>query len=265
MKSFREYWTFLSIRGALTILASICVVAIPFATSAIMSLPILAVLTINVVATYLAIDAATTILLRFELPVTARHRNLLYTKTALNLVTAATLYLIVYGALPVSFAAWIVAENALLTACLEWYLARDTNRLYRDPACFALFGAALLGGMAFPFTTGLNAGDLSFALAGWVGLYGAAQVALGGRMLFVEYRAEHPAAAFDYSWREAMDVVRTPVAVSIPDCGTCAACPAEVLCKDDSVRGQIASVMASREPLIVRASQISRVLENARA
>jgi hypothetical protein len=116
-----------------------------------------------------------------------------------------------------------------------------------------------------PFAASLNASDLAFALATVVGLYGTSQLALGSYMLFLEYRAGHPAPAFDFAWQQTMQTTPQPVAAVTPDCGSCAACPAEELCRDASLHGQIASVMAGREPLIVRASQISKVLETAHA
>ena len=115
----------------------------------------------------------------------------------------------------------------------------------------------------------LNAEQTALALTGYVALYGTLQLAVGARMLFKEYRAEHPATQLSMSWREQMD--RLPAAAGSVHAaqqacghdGMCKACAAEARCFDFTVEGQLAQVRASRTPAIVRTLRAASVLQAA--
>ena len=268
MKSFHEYWTFSAIRGAMTLLATIAILAVPQATSFMLSLPVLINLAIDFFAAYIIFDGVVMILLAKLLPARATNRKVLYGQALLAMATGTMLYLIVYGALNLYWLIWIAASQAALAGIVELIVARDTHRQYGCLSCYSTSIVLGLSAIALPFAGGLGATGMSLALASYVGVYGVSELLLGGRMLFVEYRSGHPAALASEAWRAEM---LKPAAASLlslaarKTCLTCAECPADALCHDDSLPGQLARVVAERQPAIVMTVRVQEVLHGIKA
>jgi hypothetical protein len=76
--------------------------------------------------------------------------------------------------------------------------------------------------------------------------------------------------AMDYV-RFASQGVPRDAAASLPSitahkaCVTCAECPADALCRDDSLSGQVAKVLAARGPAIVLTTRIEALFKGANA
>lgn len=264
MKPFHQYWTFSAIRGAMTLLASIAILTVPQATSSILSLPVLITLAIDCLATYSVLDGAVMVLLAKLLPARANHQNALYEQAFLAVSTGMLLYLLVYEALSMHWLMWIVAFQAGGAALFELAVARDTHRQY---GCFSCYATSIVLGVAaigLPFAAGLDASGMALALGTYVGLYGSSELLLGGRMLFLEYRSEHPAALDSEVWRMDMRQSAADSLLSLAarkTCALCATCPADALCHDDSLTGQMRRVLAERRPAIVLAARTDALLK----
>jgi hypothetical protein len=205
MKEFREYWTFLSIRGALTIIAAVGIVGAPVAASAMLSVPVWLRLGVDFLATYMVIDATVLILLNRMLPKQARRKNALYLQAGVGLAAGVVLYLMVYGIIGTASLAWVVAGALLLAAAAEVFVAQDTHLEYGCVSCYTTAIVLAACGIALPFASGLGAESMCQVLAGVVGLYGLSQFVVAARMLFLEYRSEHPAAVMSEEWRTMME------------------------------------------------------------
>ena len=261
MKSFHEYWTFSAIRGALTMLACIAILALPQATSSMLSLPVLITLLILCLATYSVFDAGLMILLVKLLPARAKHARAFYGQAVVATVVGILLYLVAYEELSLRWLMLLASSQAAFAAIAEFIVAQDTHRQYRCLSCYATGIVLVAAAVGLPFAAGMDANVMSLALAGYVGLYGMSQFLLGARMLFVEYRKEHPAAIASTAWQAAM-VQPAAVPCLIPHtAGTaCALCPADALCHDDSLRGQLTRILRDRQPAVVRSIRVADLL-----
>ncbi|WP_263384698.1 hypothetical protein [Granulicella arctica] len=263
MKAFHEYWTFSAIRGALTLLAGLAILTLPQATATMLSIPVLITLSILCLATYSVFDAGVMILLAKLLPRRATHRNTFYGQALIALVAGALLFLVGYGLLNLKWLMWLAASQAALAAVAEFIVARDTHRQYGCLSCYATSIVLAASAVTLPFAAGWNADRMSLALAGYVSLYGLSQFFLGARMLFVEYRSGHPAAIASGAWRADMLEPTAPPLQSLASrkvCLNCDECPADTLCHDDSLAGQVARVTAARPPAIVLTLRVDALL-----
>jgi hypothetical protein len=110
---------------------------------------------------------------------------------------------------------------------------------------------------------------MTLALAGYLALFGTSELSLGARMLFLDYRADHPAPQFlSEDWRAAMEPTPQPVpaapAAHTIDCITslnCDNCPADPICRDNTVKGKLTSLLTSRQPAIVKAIRATTLLQ----
>jgi hypothetical protein len=267
MRDFKDYWTFSAIRGAMTLVAAVAILALPQAASSMLSIPVLIALAIDCFAIYTVFDGAVMILLEKLLPGRARNRRVLYVQSGMGMLTGALLFVVTFGAIPVRWAIWAAAAQAAVAAVCEWIVARDTHAQY---GCLSCYNTAILLGLSallLPLSAGLEVTGMSLALAVYVGLYGSSELLLGARMLFLEYRAGHPASVASTAWRDDMDGVNAGAAAPAQsrvwiECTAreCAVCPAAITCADDTPAGQVARIMALPHPLIVRTVRAAAVL-----
>ncbi len=268
MNDFREYWTFSSIRGALTLLAAAGILALPQATAAILSLPVLETLAIAGWATYCIFDGIVLLLLASLLPERATSSNTVYLQALAGVGAGGLLFLVGYNDMDARWLVGIGAAQAAFAAYTEWKVARDTHRVYGCLSCYATAIALTVTAIGLPIA--LANGAVSLAVAAYVGLYGTTELVTGSRMLFLEYRAGHPAAVASEAWRAE----KTPSAAAAfkayalnpaKDCLTCEDCPADALCSDLSLEGEMRQIMAAREPAIVRTVRVATLLQTAHA
>jgi len=259
MKNFRDYWSFLTIRGAMTILACVAIWVFPRAAFFIQWSPVLAALAVNCLAIYSVFDGGVMVLLNRLLPTRAGGRWALYVQAAIALITGSVLFLVACEVLSMKYVVWVVAGQAALAAVAEWFVARDTHRQYGCLSCYAISMVLACCAVGLPFAKGLDADQMSLALAGYVGLYGMSQFIVGGRMLFVEYRVEQPAPVTDETWRSSMG--ETPPAAVVSSTTTCAECAVRSICEDISLDGQVALLAKDRQSSIVRAVRITNLMK----
>ncbi len=264
MNAFREYWTFSVIRGALMTVAAIAIFVTPQAASSLLSVPVLITLAVVCYATYSAIDAAFLLMLRQMLPESAKRGPSLYWQAAYGTFAAGLLYMVTYGAINLRWALGIVASQAAVSAWAEWSIARDTHVQYGCLSCYTTSMVLASCALGLPTVSHLSATSVSLALATYVGLYGASELLLGARMLFLEYRTTHPAHLIPTFLPATME---SPVfsCLTVPDVAistsrVCSDCPAESICKDPSLAGQIVSLMTSRQPAVVRSMRMTTLL-----
>jgi hypothetical protein len=257
MKAFREYWTFSAIRGAMTLLASIAIVTLPYVTASALSMPVLIGLAIDCWATYMVLDAAVIVLLAKMLPARARNLSALYWQALMNVCVAGTLYLIVYGVIDLRWAVGIATFQAGFAAVVEWRVARQTHGEYSCLSCYSTAIALAFSAVCLPFAMGLDGSNAPLAVAAFVGLYGMCELSLGGRMLFIEYRAGHPAAMASQAWRLEKFATAKRAA-----CARCDECPANAMCMDESLAGEVARLNADRLPPIVQTVRIAAFLKS---
>jgi hypothetical protein len=205
MQSFREYWTFSAIRGALTLLVAAVVYFLPQATAGMFHAPVSIYVALSCFAVYFIFDAAVMVLLTLLLPGRVSGSRVLYAQAGWGLVTAGLIYAISYGAMAMHWLMIVVAVQTAVGAIAEESVASGTHPVYGCLSCYTsaiVLGVAALG---LPFAGGLDATATSLILASVVGLYGASELSVGGRMLFLEYRSEHPAPVLVEAWRAEME------------------------------------------------------------
>jgi hypothetical protein len=263
MKPFHQYWTFSAIRGAMTVFAALAILAVPQAQAFIFNAPVAIGLAINCLATFSIFDGGVMILLANLLPARARNRKVLYAQALMAVSSGLLLYAVIGGVVGLQWLMWIAAFQAALVTFAEWMIARDTHQQYGCLSCYTTSMVLGLSALALPFAGGLNAAGMSIALASYIGLYGTSELVLGGRMLFLEYRSEHPATALSEAWRiEMLNPAAAPLLSTLERKAyvTCADCPASAFCHDDSLSGQMARIMADRSSPIVRAMRAEALL-----
>lgn len=210
MKAFQEYWTFSAIRGALTLGAAAIILALPYATSSVLEIPFFLGLAVDCLAAYTILDAAWTILLTAELP-SSPSKSRLYGLAIARAITGILLFFAVYGVFGTGAMLVIAAVQAVLATLSEVTIARQTYRQYGCASCYTAALVMALAALALPLAGRFSLDTIALALAAYIGAYGLAEIASGGRMLFLAYRSEHPAREFSQAWREEL-TPRTPLA-----------------------------------------------------
>ena len=205
MKDFREYWTFLAIRGALTLVGAFIMVALPFGAAVIMTIPVAVALSADCLAVYSILDGASVVLLNRMLPERATRRNALFALTAVGAVVGILLFCIVYNLLTPQALVWILSAQFATGALVEYFVARDTHSQYGCLSCYSIFIVLAFCAVALPFAGHLGAPRIVEAVGVSIALYGLSQFMMGARMLFVEYRASHPAPGLSQAWRASLD------------------------------------------------------------
>ena len=262
MKNFHEYWSFTAIRGIFAVFAAIAIVAVPRAVTSLFGIPVLFGFAIALFALYTFFDMAVTTLLSKLLPDTATGRRAYYPQIAFALIVTALLFLTGYHVLSLTWLVWLAAAQAAITAVAEFQIARSTHKEYGCLSCYTTTLVLAVAAFTLPFAGVLSSTDIALALAGYLAILGLSEFSLGGRMLFVQYRAEHPAKQFlDMSWQAAMTKQAQPsrtsasVAQACAPALTCDACPADPICRDNSFTSQIATLLTARQPSIVNSTR----------
>ena len=214
MKSFQEYWTFSAIRGALTLGAAAIILAMPYVTASMLDIPFFLGLAVDCLAAYTILDAAWSVLLTAELPATAPKPRL-YTLAVARAITGILLFFTVYGVFGTGAMLAIAAVQAVLATLSEVTIARQTYRQYGCASCYTAALFLALAALALPLAGRSSPVAITLALSAYIGAYGMAELASGGRMLFLAYRSEHPARKFSQAWREEL-TPRTPTVFPSP-------------------------------------------------
>jgi hypothetical protein len=275
MKSFHEYWSFTAIRGIFALLAAIAIIAVPRAVASLFVLPVLLGFAIALFALYIFFDIAVTFLLSRLLPDAAAGRRAYYPQIAFATVVTALLFLTGYHVLSLKWLVWLAATQAAITAVAEFLVSRSTHKEYGCLSCYATTIVLTVSAVALPFASFLDSTGIALALAIYLSCFGLSEFLLGGRMLFLGYRADHPAAPFlDESWRASMtSQPRLQLALELnqraggPICVpalSCDECPADKVCRDNSLTTQIATVLAGRHPSIVNSMRASTLIQSHR-
>lgn len=271
MKNFHEYWSFTAVRGIFALLAATAIVALPRAVASLFGLPVLLGFAVALFALYTFFDSAITTLLSRLLPDTAAGRRAYYPQIAFAAVVTTLLFLTGYHVLSLTWLVWLAAAQAAVTAVAEFLVARSTHAEYGCVSCYTTAIALAVSAIALPFAGLLGSTDIALALAAYLALFGLCEFSLGARMLFLEYRAGHPAAQFlDPSWQAAMTTQPAQplaLAADTPTCATtltCEECPADPVCRDTSLTTQIATILASRQPSIVKTIRAATLIESRR-
>jgi hypothetical protein len=204
MSAFRQYWSFSAIRGTMTIVASVAILLLPYFASAILPIPVMLGFAIDCVAAYVLLDAGALFLLGISLPKGSFAGKAAIVETVVAIGFGGALYAMTHG----EFAGmlfWVVAAQAAVAAVVQFLIADETHREYGCLSCYASALVLAACALALPFARLLDTDGQVLALALYVGSFGAAQVMLAARMLFVEYRAKHPAAVMSEAWRAQMN------------------------------------------------------------
>ena len=204
MKAFHSYWSFTAIRGALTLIVSAGILVLPYFAHELVTIPVMLGLAIDVLAVYAMLDAGALVLLGATMPEKFKGHTTRFVEAAASVLIGSTLFVMTHGEFS-QYLMLAVAAFATITALSEFSVARETYRQYHCLSCFAGFIVMAVCALALPFASLLSLDNQLLALSTFVGLYGATQLTLGARMLFLEYRLENPAPAFSYAWRDEMN------------------------------------------------------------
>ncbi len=260
MKSYHEYWSFAAVRGVLALLAAAVVVALPRAIADLFSIPVLLAFSISAFALWAVFDSAITVLLANLFPSHTSGRRILVPQAITVFILAALLFLTGYRLLPAQSLVWIVAVLAAVSAVSEFSIAETTHKTYHCLSCYTTAITFAVAAVAIPFAAFLTPAEVTLALGAYLALIGSSELALGSRMLFLGYRAEHPlAVAVTPEWRLAMEPAAQAAAATLactPQL-TCETCPATSVCLDNSVSTQLHNILNSRAPAIVRSLRAS--------
>jgi hypothetical protein len=275
MKNFHEYWSFTAVRGIFALFAATAIVALPRAVASLFALPILLGFAIALFALYTFFDTAVTILLSRLLPDAAASRRAYYPQIAFAGVVTILLFLTGYRVLSLAWLVWLAAAQAAITAVAEFLVARTTHKQYGCLSCYSTAIVLVVAALALPFAGLLDTTGIALALAAYIAAFGLSEFLLGTRMLFVQFQAAHPALAFDTSWRDAMTLQPAfqPAAVAhtsitaTASCSptlTCDECPADPVCRDNSLSTQVATLLSTRQPSIVNSIRAATLMHSHR-
>lgn len=264
MTRFHQYWTFTTIRGAMTLLAATAIVVVLLGASSILSIAALSALVAGCVATYSLFDGGVLILLAKLMPSRAVHGKALYAHAMVAISTGMILFLLASGGIGLRWIIWIVAGQAAFAAFIEAAVARS---IYQDHRVISRYATAtVLGAMAvcLPFAVRLSATNAALVLGFYVGVYGTCELMVGAKMLFLEYRSGHPTRHLSEAWRLELSPPAAGLrSVDASDCAAafrCDSCPATLLCHDNSLSGQLAAVVVGQVPAIVRSARVETTL-----
>ena len=204
MKSFHSYWSFSAIRGVLTVIVSVGVFGLPYFAHALVTIPVMLGLAIDVLAVYAMLEGGALVLLGISMPSNYLGHKTRYLQAALSVAIGGVLFLMAHGEFS-QYLMWVVSAQAAIAAIAEYSVAHQTYRQYHCLSCYAAAFVLAAFALALPFAGTMTLEKQLFALSTYVGLYGATQLLLGSRMLFLEYRAEHPASALSNAWEAEMN------------------------------------------------------------
>jgi hypothetical protein len=255
MKSYRDYWTFSAIRGFITLALATGMVVLPLLAVGIIGMPMSLGLAINVFIAYLLLDCIATILLAIMFPTPGRVKTMLLLQIAGEFTVAAALYTATLLQVNPHYLLALAAGQALVCAVTEFTIAQETHKQYRCLSCYATVFFLTVAALGLPLLGALDATNAALGLATFTAAFGLTQISVGGRMLFTEYRANHPAQSMQQAWGNRMILSEEPA------CGACASCPALSECNDFSLPGQLRRVAASRVPSIVKGARTVGLIE----
>ena len=204
MKAFHSYWSFSAIRGVLTIIVSVGIFGLPYFAHALMTIPVMIGLAIDVLAVYAMLEGGALVLLGVSMPENLGGHKTRYVEAFASVGIGAVLFVLAHGEF-IQYLMWIVAAQAAIAAIAEYSVARETYREYARPSCYVTAFVLAACAVAMPFAAMMTLDNQLLALSTYVGLYGSIQVLLAVRMLFLEYRSEHPAPAFSDAWRAELN------------------------------------------------------------
>ena len=267
MKTFHEYWSFTAMRGVFALFAAIAIIAIPRAVSSLFALPILIGFAIGLFALYTFFEMAATSLLAQLLPNAVLGRRAYYPQIAIAAIITILLFLTGYQVLSLGWLLWLAAVQAATSAAAEFLIARSTHREYKCLSCYSTAIVLAVSAVALPLASGLSTTGMAFALATYLGIFGVSESTLGGRMLLLEYRSEHPTHQLvDDSWRALMTVqpplTLASAAAECTPCLTCETCPADAVCRDNSAGAQIAALRSTRQPSIINSIRAAALIQS---
>jgi len=255
-------------------MAATAIVLMPRAAAELFSMPILLGFAIGIFALFTFFDMAWTVLLSVVMPSEATGRKALIPAAFVTFGIVLALFLVGYGVLPPRLLVWLAAAQAAVSAVAEYQVAKSTHPQYGCLSCYTTVFVQAAAALALPFAGGLNDVDLSLALAGYLVLFGTSELSLGGRMLFLEYRAEHPAPQFDLAWKAEMEPVARPavsahfvLAAAGEVCNpalTCDGCAADARCRDNALTAQVSALLAGRQPSIVNSMRAATLVQSHR-
>jgi hypothetical protein len=265
MKAFHTYWSVNAIRGILSLIAATTIFALPRAAAYAYDIPVILLISVGCYAAFTMLEAGGIILTALTLSGNASVRKALYPQAGLAIVFASLLFLAGYKLLPLAALFWIAAAQAAVAAISDYAIARTTHREYGCLSCYTTVIVCAVAAVALPFAGLLAPEDMTLALAAYVGAFGLSEFAMGSRMLFVEYRSEHPAIALPTTWQfeiESAAVAQPPAAVFCAPSVSCSECAVDAICSDTSVATQIATILNSRQPSIVRTVRAAAILRS---
>jgi len=204
MKAFHSYWSFSAIRGVLTIIVSVGILGLPYFAHALMTIPVMLGLAIDVLAVYAMLEGGALVLLGISMPANFLGHKARYVQAAASVLIGAVLFLMAHGEFS-QYVMWVVATQAAIAAVAEYSVARQTYREYACLSCYVNAFVLAACAVALPFAGAMSLDNQLLALSTFVGLYGTTQLMLGARMLFLEYRAEHPAPTLSTAWQAEMN------------------------------------------------------------
>jgi hypothetical protein len=204
MKAFHNYWSFSAIRGGLTVIVSVGILGLPYFAHALMTIPVMLGLAIDVLAVYAMLEGGALVLLGVSMPANFLGHKTRYAEAAASVAIGAVLFLMAHGEFS-QYVMWVVAAQAAIAAVAEYSVARQTYREYKCLSCYVSAFVLAACAMALPFAGAMSLDNQLFTLSTYVGLYGTTQILLGARMLFLEYRAEHPALGLSDAWRAELN------------------------------------------------------------
>jgi hypothetical protein len=254
MKSYRDYWTFSAVRGFIALALSTGMVLLPLLAVGIIGMPMSLGLAINVFIAYLLLDCVATILLAVTFPVSGRAKKMLFLQVGGEFAVAAALYAMTLLRLDPHYLLALAAGQALVCAATEFTIAQETNKQYHCLSCYASAFFLIAAALGLPLLGTLDATNAALGLATFTASFGLVQMFVGGRMLYLEYRSEHPALSMEEAWGNRMAVIDEPVC-----CGKCADCTSE------TASARLPRPLATRVPSIVHAARNATLIQIARA
>ncbi|MDE3103622.1 MAG: hypothetical protein KGK08_00465 [Acidobacteriota bacterium] len=182
------YWIATIARGLFALSAALVLVLVPQLTATVLLLPLAVVVAALTLAAYVTLDSVVVLLAGLVLRGQTLAAPVLAAQGALGVVLGASLFYAVHAHESFPWLVLLLAAQSLAAAFAEFRIARHHFVPHAVVWCYLSSAIAAFAGVLLFLTRGLPLPQLAWVLGTTLGLFGANQLALAGRMLVEQWR-----------------------------------------------------------------------------
>jgi uncharacterized membrane protein HdeD (DUF308 family) len=194
MNRYENFWIVTIFRGVLAILLGSAVLVVPDMARTLLLLPFAVAFAVLSLAAYGIVDSVLVFVTSFFASL-RRSRTALRFQSAFGIVLGALFFSILFDKLQLHWFLYLIALQAVATACSEYVIARHTSRRHGSRWSYAAAGAALLCAIGYTIAAAiapenLEPRQIAFLVYAYLVVFGVTQVLMAMRMLSIERKAD---------------------------------------------------------------------------